>query len=433
MAGGAAAVGARRNCIVTTRSPTLRSVTPAPSAAITPDGSTPSTCGMAGGTTYLPARTTRSRVRFTETAFTLTSTSPGAGTGVGTSSSRMTSGGPNSRSRTAFTGSGHRVRDELLRRRTAPLRGQALFGAQQVGRVVDVQHIGIGPVLVHAAPGILPVVVDLAAQQVPADAPDMLVLAGALQMLVAHHQVIEAVHLERHVVQPAVRAFEAQEGMVIDVGLAAVAAVERGDDVVLMARVHLVGGHEAEHLAVPADLLPGALRHEHRVRDALHLRRPGIEAQQLAGAPQLLVAPVGDLLAQRDGLHGALAADQLHLVAERIGDAHAPAGARLVDALDAARAARLRKPPEVFLALHVEPHAEQPGGTQVRDMNVRCGIGAAHVQPVPGSLGARHAEMREELLGLIEARRLKPDVGEVRDLDYWHAVLLLQPQRIAAR
>src|SRR5947199_4896264 len=96
------AAGGRTNCSVTTRSPLLRAVTPGPTAATTPDGSTPSTCGSFTGTAYAPARTTRSSVRFTDTARTSMSTSSASGTGVGTSSRRITSGGPNSRMTIAF-------------------------------------------------------------------------------------------------------------------------------------------------------------------------------------------------------------------------------------------------------------------------------------------------------------------------------------------
>src|SRR6266513_1082545 len=102
MTGNEFGAGGRTNCRVTTRSPGLRAITPGPTAATTPDGSTPSTCGSWIGTEYAPDRTTRSSVRFTDTAWTSMSTSPACGAGVGTSSSRITSGGPNSRMTMAF-------------------------------------------------------------------------------------------------------------------------------------------------------------------------------------------------------------------------------------------------------------------------------------------------------------------------------------------
>src|SRR5712691_49072 len=169
MTGNEFAAGGRTNCSVTTRSPGLRSLTPGPTAATTPEGSTPSTCGSLTGTAYAPARTTRSSVRFTDTARTSTSTSSASGAGVGTSSRRITSGGPNSRMTMAFIARGlrDRVGDERLRHRLAPLRTQSFLRRQQLGAIARVEHVGIGPVLVHAAPWVLPVVVDLAAEDVP--------------------------------------------------------------------------------------------------------------------------------------------------------------------------------------------------------------------------------------------------------------------------
>src|SRR5262245_53801674 len=93
-----------RNCTVT-RSPTFRPVTPGPTLAMTPDGSTPGVSGRLTRRAYFPALTTVSRVRLTDTAWTLISTSPCPGSGVGTSSSFITLGGPNSRTTIAFKGS----------------------------------------------------------------------------------------------------------------------------------------------------------------------------------------------------------------------------------------------------------------------------------------------------------------------------------------
>src|SRR6266850_4331175 len=111
-------------------------------------------------------------------------TSPGPGTGVGTSSSRITSGPPNSRMTTAFmvrAPLGDRVGDEFLRHRLAPLGLQTFLRRQQLGAMARVEHVGVGPVLVHPAPRVLPVVVDLAAEDMPPDAPHVLILARLAQ------------------------------------------------------------------------------------------------------------------------------------------------------------------------------------------------------------------------------------------------------------
>ena len=100
--------------------------------------------------------------------------------------------------------------DELLRRRLAPLRGERLFRRHQIGAVGQIEPIAVGPVLVHAAPGVGPVVVDLAPQHVPADAPHVLVRAELRQVIVTHGDVIDIGDLERQVVEPGLRMVEAE-------------------------------------------------------------------------------------------------------------------------------------------------------------------------------------------------------------------------------
>ena len=64
-------------------------------------------------------------------------------------------------------------------------------------------------VLVDALPRVFPVVEDLAAEQMAANAPDVTVLAGLVQMLVTRHEIVEALHLERQVIQSRRRRLEA--------------------------------------------------------------------------------------------------------------------------------------------------------------------------------------------------------------------------------
>jgi hypothetical protein len=59
--------------------------------------------------------------------------------------------------------------------------------------------------------------------------------------------------------------------VVVDVVAAAIAAVERPDDVLLVAGIDVVGTDEAERLAIPVDRLPQVRRHEDPVTDALDL------------------------------------------------------------------------------------------------------------------------------------------------------------------
>src|SRR5436309_14143935 len=103
-----------------------------------------------------------------------------------------------------------------------------------------VQTVGVGPALVYPTPGIRPVVVDLAAEQMPADPPHVLVLAEFCQALVTTEYVVNVVDFEREVVQPGLLVLEAEEHVVIDVRVASVTPVERTDEVVLALHVHVV-------------------------------------------------------------------------------------------------------------------------------------------------------------------------------------------------
>src|SRR6185503_2413900 len=79
-----------------TRSPGDHPLVSVPTASISPAASDPGTYGSDGLRGYVPARTYPS-TGLTPIARIATSTSDGAGLGSGSSSSRITSGGPNSR------------------------------------------------------------------------------------------------------------------------------------------------------------------------------------------------------------------------------------------------------------------------------------------------------------------------------------------------
>ena len=111
----------------------------------------------------------------------------------------------------------------------------------------------VGPVLVHAAPGVGPVVVDLAAEQMPAEPPHVLVGSEGFEIVVAHGDVVDVGHLERQMVEPGLLVAQAEEDVVVDEIVAAVEPVERADQVRLVAGIDVVGADEAERLAVPGD------------------------------------------------------------------------------------------------------------------------------------------------------------------------------------
>src|SRR5580704_9815859 len=145
------------------------------------------------------------------------------------------------------------VTDEFLRRALAPLRPQRFFGGNEIGAVGEIEAIAVGPMLVDAAPRIGPVIVDLAAQHMAADAPHVLVLAVLFQVLVAHAHVVDVRHLEGEVIQAGLVGIETEEDVMIDVSVAAVAAVERADQIILVLGIDVVRADQAQRLAEPAD------------------------------------------------------------------------------------------------------------------------------------------------------------------------------------
>src|SRR5215469_15783428 len=108
--------------------------------------------------------------------------------------------------------------------------------------------------LVHAAPRIGPIIEQLAADQVAADAPHVLVPL-LLQMLVANHHIVDIGRFVGKVVEPTLITADAEEGVMIDIVVAAVEPVERADNVALLPGIELVRAAEAEHLAIPAQYL----------------------------------------------------------------------------------------------------------------------------------------------------------------------------------
>src|SRR6266581_6932477 len=135
--------------------------------------------------------------------------------------------------------SGRGVTHEDLRDRLAPGSAGSFAAFDAIGRGAGVQHISVGPMLVHATPRIGPVIEQLTADQVTADAPHVLVTL-ALQMLVADHDVVDIGGLVGQMVKATLVAADAEEGVMVDIVVAAVQAVERADHVGLLAGIEFV-------------------------------------------------------------------------------------------------------------------------------------------------------------------------------------------------
>src|SRR6266508_1288267 len=200
----------------------------------------------------------------------------------------------------------------------APLRSQPLLGRYQVRAVLRVQPVRVRPVLVHPAPRVRPVVVDLASQEMATDTPHVLVLAQPRHVLVAHEHVVDVLHLERQVVQPRAIVPDAEERVVIDVGRAPVEPVEGPDEIVLAALVDVVRADEPERLAEPPHRLLDVGRGHHPVADALDPRGAHRQPHDLSGPLQRVFPHVQRLALHRDRLERLDPVEDLDLVAVRL-------------------------------------------------------------------------------------------------------------------
>ena len=109
-------------------------------------------------------------------------------------SARYSSGSSNMRK--ILCRSGADMANEFRRRTIAPLRAQPFFRRNKIAAVGEVKPISIGPMLVHAPPGIGPVIVHLTSQQMTSDASHVLVLPEPGQVLVSDEHIVDILNFE---------------------------------------------------------------------------------------------------------------------------------------------------------------------------------------------------------------------------------------------
>src|SRR5690349_23615717 len=80
--------------------------------------------------------------------------------------------------------------------------------------------------------------------------------------------------------------------MMVEIVVATVEAIERADDVRLLASVELVRAAEAEHLAIPAERLLKVLAHNDEMAEPLDVRGAALDPEQFAFAAVFVVAGV---------------------------------------------------------------------------------------------------------------------------------------------
>src|SRR5215469_5749106 len=166
-----------------------------------------------------------------------------------------------------------------------------------------------------------------------ANAPHVLV-AFTRQMLVTDHYIVDVGGLVGEVVETALVAANAKEGVMVDIAVAAVEAVERADDIALLPGIKFVRAAEAEHLAVPTERLLEVLRHHDEMAEALDMRRPALNAEELPLAAVLVVPGIDRRTVDLNRVEHRHPVDNLDLVAIGVDQAHALTAAGLVDVLN---------------------------------------------------------------------------------------------------
>src|SRR6516225_722564 len=252
-----------------------------------------------------------------------------------------------------------------------------------------------------------------------ADAPHVLI-AFARQILVADHHVVDVSRFVGQMVEAALVAANAEKGVMVDITVAAVEAIERADDVAFLPGIELIRTAEAEHLAVPAERLLEVFRHHDEVAEPLDVRGALLDAEQLALAAVFIVARIDRGSRHLDRLEHCHAVHNLDLVAVGVGQPRPLAAARLVDILDFRGSLDPRHPLEVLVARRVDGDADIARLTQFGDVDVVGWIASAHVERIFGPVRPNHAEIGQELLLLVEIGRANPPISEIEGFDHRH-------------
>src|ERR1700730_12410901 len=116
-------------------------------------------------------------------------------------------------------------------------------------------------------------------------------------------------------IEPGLLMRQAEEDMMIDVAIAAVAAIERADDIIFVLDIDVVGTDKSEHFAKPIHRLAKARRHQNAMTDALDVRWSPGQPHQFTGPRERRFAGIELLPLHRNFRHRCDAANHLDLIA----------------------------------------------------------------------------------------------------------------------
>ena len=250
-----------------------------------------------------------------------------------------------------------------------------------------------------------------------ADAPAVLV-AAAGEVLVAGHQVVEVLHLEGDMVELDHARAHREEGVMVDVLGAAIAAHERGEHLLSIAEIDLVRVHEAEVRVVEGLGRAEVVDQQDEVAEALDVRRAALDAW---GAPRRRRS-LPTLTARGGGgaSGGTAAMPCTTSTAMPLGSVSRtrwpPPGSSMCSTALAPSARAMASRSAALRRLQAD--TDEAGIAELGDVQMVLRIGAAHVERRRRARGAHHAEVGEEGLRAVEVGRAKADVRQVGDFDH---------------
>ena len=115
---------------------------------------------------------------------------------------------------------------------------------------VRIEHVAVGKVLNHMAPGISPVVKDLASQDMATDAR-MMFVTGLCQMIVTRHDSVNVFDLEGRMIEARLSNTHAEQSVMVCEFIASVTAHEGCNHVLGFTEIDLIRRQKTEPRLVP--------------------------------------------------------------------------------------------------------------------------------------------------------------------------------------
>ncbi len=277
-------------------------------------------------------------------------------------------------------------------------------------RLRDIEQIAVGVVLVLLAPGIAPVVEDLAAEQMAADTPGVPVTARHHHLL-AHLHRVEIDDLEGDVIDLGFKARCDEQGVMVR-RLGAAIEPHEGAHRRAVGEAHHVRRDEAESIHVPARRNIEVRGLQDHVSELDHLRRLQLRALGVVDPDRQVRRVVGNRVAQRQRLARREAEQHFHENALGVPQSNDRSAARPFRRLD--RLAKgVGEPLKIRKRRHGQAEPDEAGlRAQSRPIDVGVAPRAAHEELSFGLGDADEAEVGEIGLRLSEIRPFEADEQE---------------------